>query len=239
MSLFGATTTFKKAVARMKAEEEKKSKAESVGTEQSTSKSVSSGIGAQMIIAWGLEDPDGTATTSEIAREELGSYLGRDKEAVTSPREVFNEGVRIHNAEVRAAGHPSPVMEPILGSAPCEEYGVRKSQKHDVQTISSNDESSLSSPPPTTSYGGRDISFPSQTPVQRVSTPAPTTSYGGSVLAMPLSALLQNPFSTPRAGTGIIAQRYIQAGGKCQSTCGKRGGNGKDLESLHTHPEKI
>jgi len=50
-------------------------------------------------------DPDGTATTSEIAREELGDYLGERQPAVQPgavilTREQFNAGVRIHNAEV-------------------------------------------------------------------------------------------------------------------------------------------
>jgi len=58
-------------------------------------------------------DPDGTATTSEIAQEELGDYLGVQPVAVTLTREQFNQGVRIHNAEVRAEGHPSQVIEPI------------------------------------------------------------------------------------------------------------------------------
>jgi len=220
MSLFGAakkTSTFQKAKERME-----RMMQEISGPEHSVSvpdgESVSSGIGAQMIIARDLQrDPDGTATTSEIAREELGEYLGQEQPAaVTVTREIFNQGVRIHNAEQRAAGHPSQVMELVLPqTAPCDEVGIRKSQQYDVHIITSDD-SSLSPPPTTvttTDYGGSDISFPKQTQllVQRVSTPCLMTSYGGSILAMPPSALTMDPFSTPRASTGIIAQRHIQS----------------------------
>jgi len=74
------------------------------------------------------------------------------------------------------------------------------------------DDSSELSPPPTTSYGGSEISFPSQTPRERVLSPLPATNYSeGSLLGFPLSALPQDPFLTPRASPGIIARRYIQS----------------------------
>jgi len=61
MSLFGANTIFKKAVARMRAEEEKKS---SIASEES------SHIGGLLDKITGpLTDPEGIATTSEIAHE--------------------------------------------------------------------------------------------------------------------------------------------------------------------------
>jgi len=127
-------------------------------------------------------------------------------------REQFNQGVRVHNAEVAAAGHLSQVMEPVLGTPPCDEYGNIRSQQHSVHTILSDD-SSLS-PPPTTKYGGSEISFPSQTPGERVLSPRPSTNYEGSLMGLPLSALnalMEDPFSTPRASAGIIARKYIQS----------------------------
>jgi len=169
--------------------------------ESQPDESVSSGIGAQMIIARDLQDPDRTATTSEIAQEDRTEGGEVQPAAVTLTREDFNRGVRIHNAEVRAAGHPSQQMEPVLGAAPCDKYGNRFSQMHDVQTISSDD-SSLS-PPPTTSYGGSDISFPRQTQ---------STKYEGSVVAFPQRALPEDPFATTRtSGRSILAARYIQS----------------------------
>jgi len=204
MSLFGAKrsiTSLKDSLKQAKENLDARMAEES----SSGAPSKSSGIGEQLRIARDLEDPDRTATTSEIAREDVGEFLGKEQpKAVVLPREVYNMGVRIHNAEVRAAGHPSQIMEPVFGTALCEEYGVRKSQKHDVQPISSDTSSVLLSPP-ATDYGGSDIPFPSQTPVQRVPTPCPMTSYGGSVVAMPLSALPTDPFTTPRASAGIIA----------------------------------
>jgi len=226
MSLFGANTTFKKAVARMKAEEKKNSTSGSVSggmktiaSEEGTEASVtsSSHIGEVLerhneIIGSLPTDPDGTATTSEIAREELGDYLGVQQAAVTLTREQFNQGVRIHNAEVMAEGHLSQIIEPIWReNSVIDEYGNRRD--HAVHTISSDDSSSLS-PPPTTDYGGSEISFPSQTPRERVQSLLPSTNYEGSLKGLPLSALnalTEDPFSTPRASAGIIARRYIQS----------------------------
>jgi len=73
-----------------------------------------------------------------------------------------------------------------------------------------DDGSELSSPP-VTSYGGGEISFPLQTPRERVVSPLPSTNYEGSLLGLPPSALPHDPFSTPRASAGIIARRYIQS----------------------------
>jgi len=205
MSLFGAakkTSTFQKAKERM---EKLLSETSSAGSDES------SHIGDLLDKHTGLPtDPDGTVTISEIAREELGDYLGEDQSAVvTLTREQFNQGVQIHNAEVRAVGHSSQIMEPVLGTAPCDEYGNRFSQQHTVHMITSDDSSSLSSPPET-NYGGSEISFPSQTPRERVSSALPSTNYEESLLGLPLSTLPQDPFSTPRASAGLIACRYIQ-----------------------------
>jgi len=178
----------------------------------SDGESVSSGIGAQMIIARDLpKDPDGTATTSEIAREGVDDE-GKQVvalDAMTVPREVFNRIIYDNNRKARETGHLSQVMKPVLGTAPCDKFVQRFSQMDRVQTISSDDDSSLS-PPPTSNYGGSEIQFPPQTPRDEVSS-VPSMSYGGSIVAMPPSALPIDPFLTPRASTGIIAQRYIQS----------------------------
>jgi len=208
MSLFGAkktTTTLKQQLETAKKNYEKR-----MSTESEASAVSSSHIGDLIKDREGPlpTDPDGTATTSEIAQEELGDYLGVQQVAVTLTREQFNQGIRIHNAEVRAEGHPSQVIEPIWGTAEViDEYGNRCS--HAVHTISSDD-SSLS-PPPTTDYGGSEISFSSQTPKEKAPSPPPTTNYEGSLMGLPPSALPQDPFSTPRASAGIIAHRYIQS----------------------------
>jgi len=152
-------------------------------------------------------DPDGTATTSEIAREELGEYLGGP---VVLAREVYNETARMHNEEARETGHQSQIVSTVHGGSSMDKKGELVYKQPRVYTIPSDDGSSLS-PPPTTNYGGSEISFPSQTPRERVPSPLPTTSYEGSLLGLPLSALPQDPFSTPRASAGIFAHKYIQA----------------------------
>ena len=241
MSLFGANTTFKKAVARMKAEEQNKaasSKESSHATVKSVATDESSHIGEVLdrhneITGPLPTDPDGTATTSEIAREELGDYLGVQQAAVTLTREQFNQGVRIHNAEVMAEGRLSQIIEPIWReNSVIDEYGNRRD--HAVHTISSDD-SSLS-PPPTTNYGGSEISFPSQTPRERVLSPLPTTNYEGSLKGLPLSALnelTENPFATPRASTGIIARRYIQSEENATQDAEEEGGM-EETRKVHT-----
>jgi len=158
MSLFGATTTFKKAVARARVAEEKMAKEGSSAQSTTTSAVSSSHIGDILdrhneMTGPLPTDPDGTATTSEIGREELGDYLGLGEQpaAVTLTREQYNHGVRIHNAEVMAEGHLSQIIEPIWReNSVIDEYGNRRG--HAVHTISSDDDSSLS-PPPTTNYG--------------------------------------------------------------------------------------
>jgi len=97
-----------------------------------------------------------------------------------------------------------------------------------------SDDSSELSPPPTTNYGGSEISFPSQTPRERVMSPLPTTNYSkGSLLGLPLSALSQDPFSTPRASAGIIARKYIQLEENASQHAEKEGGM-EETRKVHT-----
>jgi len=234
MSLFGArkTSTFQRAKERA----EKMEREEKASPEASVTSS--SHIGEVLdrhneIIGSLPSDSDRTATTSEIAREELGDYLGVQPAAVTLTREQFNQGVQIHNAEVRAEGHPSQVIKPgIWGeNSVVDEYGNRCG--HAVHTISSDDDSLLS-PPPTTSYGGSEISFPSQTPRERVETPLPSTNYEGNLMGLPLSALnalSEDPFSTPRASAGIIVRRYIQSEENAIKNAKEEGGIEETLKS--------
>jgi len=185
-------------------------------------------------------DPDGTATTSEVTREELGSYRGGDETAVTLTREAFNQGIRIHNAEMVKAGHLSQIMEPVL-PVNADENGNRLG-KVEVYMISSEDESALSSPPPTTNYGGSEIFFPSQTPEmlgERVMSPQPSTNYEGSLLGLPPSALPQDPFSTPRVSAGIIACRYIQLEENASQNVGKMEGMEETQKVYTAIPRKF
>jgi hypothetical protein len=209
MSLLGANTTFKKAVARMRAEERKSAEKDDHSTE-----SVSSGIGAQIRIALGLEDLDGTATTSEIVQKKFEDAMGGP---VVLPRDVYNERARMHNQEAREIGHASQMVSTVYGGSSVDEEGNLVYKQPRVYTIldssnrgrqrsrslDSQGSSRLSSPLPMTSYGGSSISFPVNTQ---------STKYTeGTIVGFPLSAIPQDPFSTPRVTAGIIAQRYIQS----------------------------
>jgi len=68
-------------------------------------------------------------STSELHQEEsLEDLEGNQMAAVILTREQFNQGIRIHNAEVREAGHPSQAIEPIWGTAQViDEYGNKHS----------------------------------------------------------------------------------------------------------------
>jgi len=163
MSLFGAKKTVIPLKESLKKAKENMGKR--MGTESASGPSEASAVSSSHIggvlerhneITGSLPtDPDETATTSEIAREELGDYLGVQQAAVTLTREQFNQGARIHIAEVMAEGHLSQIVEPIWSeNSVIDEYGNRRN--HAVHMISSDDSSSLS-PPPTTNYGGSEI----------------------------------------------------------------------------------
>jgi len=103
--------------------------------------------------------------------------------------------------------------------------GVTGITRYESKSVDSQESSRLSSPPPTTSYGGSEISFPSQTPRETVLSPLPATNYSeGSLLGLPPSALPQDPFSTPRASAGIIARRYTQSEENTSQHAEKEGG---------------
>jgi len=93
-----------------------------------------------------------------------------------------------------------------------------------ITRYGSDNSPELSSPPPTTNYGGSEISFPSQTPKERVQSPMPSTNYEGSLMGLPLSALLEDPFSTSRASAGIIARKYIQSEENVSKNAEEEGG---------------
>jgi len=230
MSLFGA----KKPLTSLKDSLKKaKENLDAMMAEESTSgaPSESSGIGEQMKIARNLHDPEGTATTSEIARE--GRSEIEDQEglvqppAITLPRDIFNQAVRFHNQQAREAGHPSQIVSPAY-SINMDVEG-NKYEEAKVYMIS-DDSSALSSPPPTTDYGGSNISYLKKTQ---------STKYEGSILAMPPSALPMDPFSTPRASTGIIAQRYIQSEENASQHAEKEGGMEETRRSYTPIPRKF
>jgi len=197
-------------------------------------------------------DPDETATTSKITREELGDYLGGP---VVLPRDVFNETARMHNEEAREKGHPSQIVSTIHGGSSVDEEGnlvykqprvypipsdtQRSTRRQRSRSVDSQDSSRLSSPPPTMKYGGSEIFFPSQTPRERAQSPLPSTNYEGSRLGLPLSALPEDPFSVLRASAGIIAQRYIQSEENISQHATKEEGMEETLKVYTPIPRKF
>jgi len=118
-------------------------------------------------------------------------------------------------SSVESGQLPSDLDEMRAYSDRTGKTGVMGVTRQRSRSVDSQESSRLSSPPPTTNYGGSEVAFPSQTPRERVATPSPSTNYSeGSLMGLPLSALnalTEDPFSTPRASAGIIARRYIQS----------------------------
>jgi len=164
-----------------------------------------------------VTDSDGVASTSEIAHklsqldreDRLQEFHGTAEYEVLRAGEEqdrFEMGVRqarieddLRRRENSQATHrvESGWLPSDLGdmraysdlTGKTEITGVTRRRSSSVGSI---DSSRLSSPPPTTILNK-------------------STVYEGSILAIPPSALPMDPFSTPRASAGIIAQRYIQS----------------------------
>jgi len=97
MSLFGANTTFKKAVARMRAEES------SSGSEAPTSGSGSSGIGALLDKIAGpvtVSDDNDGATVSEVAREEKEFFGTAEYERLRAEEKNDEFEYGLHKARI-------------------------------------------------------------------------------------------------------------------------------------------
>jgi len=168
----------------------------------------------------GPHDQKSTATDSEAEFLERQYHGTQEYERLKEEekRELYEYGLRKAQIEDdlrrREDSQASPRVE--SGQLPSDLDNIRVysdlTGKTGVTGITRyDDDGSSLSPPPTTDHGGSEISFPSHTPRERVLSPLPTTNYEGSLLGLPLSALPQDPFSTPRVSAGIIARRYIQS----------------------------
>jgi len=223
MSLFGAkkSETLKDVLQRAKENFEKR-------MEESTSPSEASAVSSSHIgrLLDEVTGPvsDGTAAKDERDDlEQMERELHGDSEYERlrdeEKKDEFEAGLRYARAEddVRRRENSQATSRLESGQLPSDLDDMRaysdlagKTGVTGMTRYGSVDTSELSPPPPTTNYGGSEISFPSQTPREKVLSPLPTTNYEGSLLGLPPSALPQDPFSTPRVSAGIIAQRYIQ-----------------------------
>jgi len=241
MSLFGATTTFKKAVARARAEEEKMAEK----TKKQDTKSVSSGIGAvlerHLDTITGPLTEEGTEIQSERSDlEQMERDLHGDSEYERlrdeEKKEEFEAGLRYARVEddLRRREDSQATSRVDTGQLPSDLDDMRaysdltgKTGVTGITRYADDGSSELSTPPNSTDYGGSEVSFPSQTPRERVQSPLPSTNYEGSLMGLPLSALnelTEDPFSTPKASAGIIARRYIQSEENASQNAEKEGG---------------
>jgi len=144
------------------------------------------------------EDPEGTATSSEIAREELGKgYMSTPEfEALKEQekKDMFEYGLCQARVEDELRRRKNSQATPRV------ESGQLPSDLDDMREYS--DLTGKTGVTGIARYGSDDSSELS---------PPPTTSYGGSIAAFPPSTLLEDPLSTPKASAGIIARRYIQS----------------------------
>jgi len=246
MSLFGAarkTSTFQKAKERM-------DKMMSETSERGTESSHIGGLLDKITGPVTVSDEDG-ATDSEVAREEKEFFGTAEYERLRAEEKNDEFEYGLHKAriedELRRAEDSQATSRADTGQLPSNINDMRaysdltgKTGVTGITRYGSDDSSELSTPPATTNYGGSEISFPSQTPRERVSSPQPTTNYSeGSLLGLPLSALPQDPFSTPRASAGIIARRYIQSEENISQGAEKDGGMEETRKVYTAIPRKF
>jgi hypothetical protein len=209
MSLFGA----KKSVTSLK-ESLQKAKENMKQMESKSAASgdpvTSSGLNRQLEGITGPPspslDPDGTATTSEIAREEVArEYLGTAEYEILKEedkQQAFEHGrhkARIED-DLRRRENSQATSRIGTGQLPSDLDDMRAysdlTGKTGVAGITryreteDEDENGMS---------------------DSTLSPLPTTSYGGSIAAVPSSAIHQDPFLTLRvsATQGIVGRKYI------------------------------
>jgi hypothetical protein len=207
MSLFGAkkATSLKESLRRAKENMERR---ESVSPSLATT---SSGIGAilerqldEITGPVSLLDPDGTATSSEIAHElQLREFHGTaEYEGLRQGEERDRVEMGLHRARIeddlRRRENPD--------ATPRQESGWLPSNLDDMRAYS--DLTGKTGVTGITRYRSRSKSVGSEVSSE-LSSPPPTTDYGGSILAMPPSAISQDPFATPRTSGTSSAKVQI------------------------------
>jgi len=242
MSLFGAKksmTSLSESLAKGK---------ENLQRRETMSPSVvskeSSHIGGLLDKITGPSTAEGTVTDPEVAQEEREFFGTAEYERLRAEEKNDEFEYGVHKARIaddlRRAEDSQATSRVGTGQLPSNLSDMTAysnlTGKTGVTGITrySSDDSSELSPPPTTNYGGSEISFPSQTPRERVLSPAPVTIYSeGSLLGLPPSALPQDPFSTPRASVRIITRRYIQSEENATQYAKEEGGMEETLR-VHT-----
>jgi len=190
MSLFGAkksVASLKESLARAKENlQQRETKSPSVASEES------SHIGQLLDKITGPLTTEGTVTNSEVAREEPKFFGTEEYERLWAEEKNDEFEYGVHKARIeddlRRAEDSQATSRVGTGQLPSDLNDMKAysdlTGKTGVTGITryGSDDSSELSPPPTTNYGGSEISFPSQTPRERVSTPLPSTTYEGSLM---------------------------------------------------------
>jgi len=247
MSLFGAKRQLNLKESLKKAKENLEEKMSSAQSTTTTSSGIGAILEQQLDKITGPLDEDGTVTNSEVAREERVCFGTAEYKRLRAEEKNDEFEYGVHKARIeddlRRAEDSQATSRVDTGQLPSDLNEMRaysdltgKTGVYGISRYGSDDSSELLPPPPTTDYGGSEISFPSQTPRERVQSPLPSTNYEGSLMGLPLSALnalTEDPFSTPRASAGIIARRYIQSEENTSQGTEKEGGMEETL-SVHT-----
>jgi len=254
MSLFGAKRQLNLKESLKKAKEnleEKMSSAQSTVT-------TSSGIGAILEqqfdkITGPVAESVMQSERSDLERMERDLHGDSEYERLRDEekKEEFEAGLRYARVEddLRRRENSQATSRAETGQLPSDLDDMRaysdltgKTGVTGVTRYADDGSSELSTPPPTTDYGGSEISFPSQTPRERVQSSPSSTNYEGSLRGLPLSALNAlsgDPFSTPRASAGIIARRYIQSEENASQDAEEEGGMEKTQRVYTPIPRKF
>jgi len=254
MSLFGAKRQLNLNESLKKVKENLEEKMSSAQSTVTTSSSIGAILEQQLDKITGPVSHDGTAVERDDL-EKMERELHGDSEYARlrdeEKKEEFEAGLRYAQFEddLRRAEDSQATSRVNTGQIPSDLNDMRaysdltgKTGVTGITRYEGNDSSELSTVPPTTNYGVSEISFPSQTPRERVSSPLPSTNYEGSHMGLPLSApnaLSEDPFSTPRASAGIIARRYIQSEENTSQHAEKEGGMEETRKVYTPNPRKF
>jgi len=247
MSLFGAkksVSSLKGSLKRAKENLEKRMAEESVSGASATSSShIGEVLDRHLDLICGPDvEPAGSVMPSESNPEEREFFGTAEYERLRAEEEKDEFEYRLHKARIkddlRRRENSQATSRVETGQLPSDLYDVRAysdlTGKTGVTGITryGSDDSSELSPPPTTNYGGSDISFPSQTPEERVLPILPSTNYLRALSPRILFRLPGRVLELLRAG--IFSQRKMPV-----KTLKKKGEWKRPGKSTHPFRENL
>jgi len=195
MSLFGAKKQLNLKESLKNAKENLEGKMSSAQSTVTTSSGIGAILEQQLNKITGpvtVSDNDG-ATVSEVAREEREFFGTAEYERLKAEEKNDEFEYGLHKARIeddlRRREQSQATSRVESGQLPSDLDEMRaysdltgRTGVTGVTRYGSDDSSELSPPPPTTDYGGSKVSFPLQTPRERVQSPLPSTNYEGSLI---------------------------------------------------------